>query len=78
MGKIILLLLVSMILIYWFQSSLINDKKNKIYKLYNMTKLPIIVVCLMLIILSLSSSNILLNESSKIIEQKVFMGIPSF
>ena len=78
MGKIILLLLASMILIYWFQSSLTNDKKNKINKLYNTTKLPIVVVCLMLVIMCMSSSDVTLNKSSKIIEQKVFTGIPSF
>lgn len=77
MNSIIFIALIGLVLIYWFQKSLVNskDEKNKVKRIFNSIKLPILVICLMLIIMILGSKTNIINTTT---EQKVFTSIPSF
>jgi len=79
MSPIILVLIVGIALIYWFQKSMVNNKNNqdgnnKIRQLYNNIKLPVLVICMSLIIMSLCTTQV----TSNVTEQKVFTSLPNF
>jgi|APSaa5957512535_1039671.scaffolds.fasta_scaffold47539_1 hypothetical protein len=79
MSPIILVLIVGIALIYWFQKSMVNNKSNqdgnnKIRQLYNNIKLPVLVICMSLIIMSLCTTQV----TSNVTEQKVFTSLPNF
>lgn len=79
MSPIILVLIVGIVLIYWFQKSMVNNKSNqdgnnKIRQLYNNIKLPVLVICMSLIIMSLCTTQV----TSNVTEQKVFTSLPNF
>ena len=79
MSPIILVLIVGIALIYWFQKSMVNNKSNqdgnnKIRQLYNNIKLPVLVICMSLIIMSLCTTQV----TSNVTEQKLFTSLPNF
>ena len=79
MSPIILVLIVGIALIYWFQKSMVNNKSNqdgnnKIRQLYNNIKLPVLVICMSLIIMSLCTTQV----TSNVTEQKEFTSLPNF
>ena len=74
---IILILIVSFLLIFWMQYPYINKlkKEENIYKyIYDISKIPVIVICLIILIYNINCCTI--PEVNKIID--IDLSLPNF
>ncbi len=76
----LVIIIISIIIIIWIQYPEIkNDKDDPVYKrIFNRTKIPIIIICLLLILYFSCDKNIDATSSEMNKKIKVFMSIPNF
>jgi hypothetical protein len=74
------IIIISIIIIIWIQYPEIkNDKDQPVYKrIFNRTKIPIIIICLLLILYLSCDKNTDVASSEINKKIKVFMSIPHF
>jgi hypothetical protein len=74
------IIIISIIIIIWIQyPDIKNDKEQPVYKrIFERTKIPIIIICLLLILYLSCDKNIDASTSEINKKIKVFMSVPNF
>lgn len=76
----LVIIIISIILIIWIQyPDIKNDKEQPVYKrIFERTKIPILIICLLLILYLSCDKNIDASTSEINKKIKVFMSVPNF